>query len=126
MRGASALGALLAEHKGADVRVLVIWEPVLPSDRGPPSEEVRAPLQDARVIEYWDEHRWMSPLVMQRAALIARATGTPEPQPGAIAWDFIALYPAGVRWEDPFPTPTWHGEPVIDSLEPVAEALRSK
>ena len=103
MRGASALGALLAEHPAAPARVIVIWEPVIDSDRGPPTVDVRRPLMDPRVVEFWDPERWMSPRAIERATLMARTDGKDPPPPGSIAWDFVAYYPPGVAWQEPFP-----------------------
>lgn len=124
MRGASALGELLARHPEAKVRVLVIWLPVIWTDRGPPKEKVRRPLQDPRVIEFWDPHLWASPRMMERAARMLRAQGEePEFGPDDVAWDVIGLFPAGVVWEDPFPEPTWYEGPVADVLDPVDEFL---
>jgi hypothetical protein len=124
VRGASALGSLLAAHPEAGVRVLVIWLPVIASDTGPPTDEVRAPLRDPRVIEFWDPNRWASPRMMERAARTMRDRGeAPEFNPHAIAWDLIALYPAGIPWEEPFPAATWWSGPVVRSLEQVRTAL---
>ena len=124
MRGASALGSLLAANPKANVRVMVIWLPVIASDVGPPTDEVRAPLQDRRVLEYWDAHRWASPRMMERTARLMRARGQePDFGPNAIAWDLIALFPAGVTWEEPFPAPTWWSGPVVDGLGPVQDLL---
>ncbi len=120
MRGASALGEALAAHPRADVRVLVIWLPVLETDVGPPTEAVRRPLAvDARVTEFWDPTRWASPRMLERAARV-----DPEAaRPGAVAWDLIAIYPAGRTWEDPFPMPSWYGRPVVDERKEIDEAL---
>ncbi len=116
MRGASALGTLLAAHPRANVRVLVVWLPVIASDKGPPADEVRAPLRDPRVIEFWDPKRWASPKMMERFT-------TPDFAPDQVAWDLIGLYPAGAVWEDPFPAPSWHDGPVVRALEPVERFL---
>ena len=125
MRGASALGELLAKYPRADVRVLVVWEPVILTDLGPPTRGVRKPLEDPRVREYWDEHRWLSPRMVKRAAMIAEEKGTQPPLgPDDIAWDLIARFDAGSLWEDPFPVPSWYGDrPVVQSLEPVEKIL---
>lgn len=117
MRGASALGNLLAAHPQADVRVFVIWLPVIESDAGPPSKRVRRPLRDPRVIEFWDPDKWASPRMMERATMMVRAQGEePNFDPEGPAWDLITLFPAGVEWEDPFPAPAWWGFPVVESL----------
>ena len=124
MRGASALGAVLAKHPEPNVRVLVIWLPVIRTDRGPPKDKARRPLHDPRVIEFWDPQLWASPRMIERAAAMARARGEePEAGPDDVAWDVIGLFPAGVAWEDPFPTPTWYDGPVADVLEPVDRFL---
>jgi hypothetical protein len=123
VRGASALGALLARHPDAKVRVLVVWEPVLDTDVGPPTDAVRAPLRDPRVVEFWDAGRWLSPRAIERARIAAAAAGTDPPPPDAIAWDIVALFPAGTRWEEPFPVPSWYGAPVERSLGPIEAAL---
>jgi hypothetical protein len=127
VRGASALGDLLDKYPSADVRVLVVWEPVILTDIGKPVRAVRRPLSDPRVTEFWDERRWLSPRMIERAAIIAREKGK-EPPLGSddIAWDVIAMFPPGTLWEDPFPVPSWYGEePVVRSLGPVEDALSS-
>jgi hypothetical protein len=124
VRGASALGELLAAHPRANIRVLAIWLPVILTDLGPPSDAVRRPLDDPRVIELWDPGRWASRRMIERAAMMARAEGREPPlRPDEIAWDLIALFPAGTVWEDPFPTPSWYDGPVVRVLEPVEEQL---
>jgi hypothetical protein len=125
VRGASALGELLDKYPHADVLVLVVWEPVILTDLGPPIRSVRKPLSDPRVMEFWDEDLWLSPRMIERAAIIARAKGEEPPLgPDDIAWDVIAMFGPGSAWEDPFPTPSWYGEePVVRSLGPVEEAL---
>ena len=128
MRGASALGELLDKYPDADVRFLVVWEPVILTDLGRPMRAVRKPLADPRVMEFWDEDRWLSPRMIERAALIARAKGEEPPlAPDDIAWDVIVQFAPGTLWEDPFPVPSWYGEePVVRSLSPVEEALRNE
>jgi hypothetical protein len=104
--------------------VLVIWLPVIWTDRGPPADEVRRPLHDPRVIEFWDPQLWASPRMIERGAAMARARGEePELGPDDTAWDVIGLFPAGVAWEDPFPTPSWYDGPVVRVLDPVERIL---
>ncbi len=127
MRGASALGQLLKDHPQSDVRVIVIWLPVIFSDIHPPTDRVRQPLRDPRVIEFWDPELWASPRMLQRAVLMAKERGEePDFDPNGTAWDLIGHFPAGVAWEDPFPKPSWWGAPVVDSLEPVEKKLTER
>jgi hypothetical protein len=125
VEGASALGKLLAKYPDANARVLVIWEPVIRTDLGPPTSAVRGPLADPRVIEYWDKHRSLSPRMIQRAAMMAKEQGTDPPLgPDEIAWDLIAIFPPESAWADPFPVPSWYDGPVVRSLGPVEESLK--
>jgi len=126
VRGASALGDLLRRYPQADVQVIVVWEPVLESDVGPPADEVRAPLADPRVVEYWDPGLWMSQRAIRRAILVAQAAGKEPPAEDEIAWDFIATFAPGVGWEDPFPGPSWYDGPVVNALGPVEETLAGR
>jgi hypothetical protein len=48
LAGASATGQLLREINSQDVRVFVIWEPVLPTDFVGPSTAALARIPDAR------------------------------------------------------------------------------
>lgn len=85
---------------------------------------MRDRLEDPRVVEFWDPEHWASPRMMQRAIMTIRAQGRePDFGPDRIAWDLIALFPAGTTWEDPFPAPSWYEAPVVDSLEPVERFL---
>lgn len=77
------------------------------------------------MIEFWDPGKWASPRMMARATRIVRARGEePDFAPDAIAWDLIALFPAGIAWEEPFPAPTWWDGPVVEALEPVGVLLK--
>jgi hypothetical protein len=128
VRGASALGELLARYPTAKVRVLVVWQPVIETDLGPPAPEVRAPLaRDPRVVELWDPDRWMSPRVVARFAAVARAVGTASPfADDAVAWDFVAAFATDAAWSEPFPAPiTLPDTPVEKQLAPVEALLRA-
>jgi hypothetical protein len=52
--------------------------------------------------------RQLRPLDADRAADLRAAA-----RPDAVAWDVVAVYPPGARWDDPFPAPSWSGEPVV-------------
>ena len=118
MRGASALGDLLAAHPSADVRVLVVWLPVIASDLGPPTATVRHPLTvDPRVTEFWDPTQWASHRILSRP-------GSESAHREGVVWDEVDAYPKGVLWADPFPTPSWSGRPIVDQLQVVDGLLR--
>lgn len=126
MRGVSALGDVLARFPSADVRVFMVWIAAVETDRGPPSSDVRAPLRDPRVTEWWDPARWLSPRVIAERVERARRSGESPPATDDPAFDFIARYEAGVRWSDPFPTPGWSDEPVVTARDVLAQQLGSR
>lgn len=117
MRGVSALGEVLGRHRDARVAVIVVWEDVVETDLGPPSEKDREPLRDPRVSEWFDAHGWLSQHVNAARAEQAKQTGEAPPAPDDVAWDFIARYDPGARWSDPFPIAAWHDEPVVSARD---------
>jgi hypothetical protein len=119
VRGSSALQRALESAPGAKATVLVIWEPVILTDRGPPSARKRARLADPRVTQYWDEGLLLS----QEIVRTIRADRTwleagglidfDVDEDDAVAWDVVAVFPPGVRWESSFPRASWLGAPVV-------------
>jgi hypothetical protein len=92
------------------MRVLVVWEPILATDWGPPSGSTFARIADGRAHQFWD------PKHVASAELKNRASRTP-PQPDCCIqkgfyWDEAILYPAGVHWKDAPASVFWNG-PVI-------------
>jgi hypothetical protein len=53
---------MLREINGQDVRVFVIWEPVLATDFTAPSTAALARIPDLRAAQYWDRNRALSHL----------------------------------------------------------------
>lgn len=117
MQGASAIQSLLAERKGAPLRVLIVWEPVLHTDIASPTTSTLARVGDARVAQFWD------PLRLLSARLLPVLQADPGPvigKPSLVTedpvWDFVGVYAPGVRWSDPPPAPSFKGAPVVSVL----------
>ncbi len=117
MRGASALQGALDGFPDAKLAVLVVWEPVIVTDLGPPGTRTLARVNDARARQFWDPDLSLS------AAMLADARRRPDLFPEiseiddeAVVWDVVATWPPGVRWESAMPPPAWHGFPVVDAL----------
>ncbi|HET7748906.1 MAG TPA: hypothetical protein VFK81_05965 [Terriglobales bacterium] len=97
------------------IRVLVVWEPILPTDWLPPSGMVQGRLADSRVIQFWD-----------RGHLVAKALAGQLPsstdgyRSRGVLWDFVALYDKQAKWNVSQPVLT--GSPVVMQ----ASALRAK
>jgi hypothetical protein len=111
LRGASAFQELLDEQQGSNVRVFVIWEPVLPSDLFAPSTSTLNRISDARASQYWDKPR-----------VVSRAMG--ETDDGSIVWDIVAVYPPGKLWEQAPPEPSYSGGAVVEVIEETKAAIK--
>lgn len=111
MRGASATENLLKDVASANVRVFVVWEPVLPTDFGAPSTATLARVSDVRAAQYWDRERVLSHLMG-------------EHDRPSVVWDYIAVYPPGSLWTtDSPPKPAYSGRPVVNVTSSTKAAL---
>jgi hypothetical protein len=88
----------------------VVWEPVLVTDWAAPSTAVLRRIPDARASQYWDKTR-----------LISHSMG--ERDRKSCVWDYIAVYPPGVVWQDRPPEALYHGNPVVRVTNPARKAL---
>ena len=110
LRGASAFQKLLEEQHGSDLRVFVIWEPVLPSDLFAPSTSTLNRISDARVSQYWDKPR-----------VVSRAMG--ETGDDSIVWDIVAVYEPGKLWDQAPPEPSYSGGAVVEVIDEIRNAI---
>jgi hypothetical protein len=108
-----------------NVRVFVVWEPVLVTDVEPPSNRELQRVSDTRAQQFWD-----------KGAAVSRAVSPPIVAPGQDVkrqryrtsgdrlWDTIAVYPAGAAWEDKPPVPIYTGGPVVNVASDLRKTLR--
>jgi len=111
LQGASATGQLLREINSRNVRVFVIWEPVLPTDLVAPSTAALARIPDVRAAQYWDRKRELSHLLGEHN----RPT---------VVWDYIAVYGPGTLWQDAPPKPVYSDSPVRDVISGAKESIQ--
>jgi hypothetical protein len=111
LQGASATGQLLREINSQNVRVFVIWEPVLPTDLVAPSTAALARIPDVRAAQYWDRKRELSHLLGEHN----RPT---------VVWDYIAVYGPGTLWQDAPPKPVYSDGPVRDVISGAKESIQ--
>jgi hypothetical protein len=118
----------LLEHKDKKLTVFVIWEPVLGSDIGPPSDENLARVNDPRVKQFWD------PELLVSDQFMAMAKAHPEKIPDEykkelakrdLIWDAVLVFNPGVRWDAELPYPDYSGGPVVDITEPFSQHLKT-
>ena len=113
MRGASAFQKLLEEQHGNNVRVFVIWEPVLPSDLFAPSTSTLHRISDPRASQYWDKPRLVSHLMG-------------ETDHDSIVWDIVAVYEPGKLWDHKPPEPAYSGGAVVEVIDDTRTAIRQQ
>jgi len=111
VRGASALGKAVGETPG-HYRVIVVWEPVLATDLGPPTAAVRRTLDDPRVRQFWDPDRAVSSAMIRAWHL-----------EDDVVWDVVQVHPPGTRWSAR-PRPAWSDGPVVRTVRELKRRLR--
>ena len=92
---------MLRDVHDPNVRVFVVWEPVLVTDWHAPGAGAVGRVPDARVRQFWDPRHALSQAIRR----------------GRVVWDFVAIYPAGVRWGDRFPAAQFAGAPVVRVID---------
>ncbi len=105
------MGQLLREINSQDVRVFVIWEPVLATDFAAPSTAALARIPDLRAAQYWDGRRGLSHLLGEHN----RST---------VVWDYIAVYAPGKLWQEAPPKPVYSDNPVRDVIGGAKNAIQ--
>ena len=93
---------LLRANPRPDLRVFVIWEPVLLTDWGAPSPSITGAVPDPRVIHFWDPGRRLSAAYGGAPNLpaLAAAESVGFHMKGVV-WDTALVYPAAVPWGHP-------------------------
>jgi hypothetical protein len=101
LRGASAVAEVLKAHPDAPVRVLVVWEPVLPTDWGSPSPSLTSFIGDRRAVHFFDRDRRLS-VAMGGPGGVGNlaADSRIEFRMKDVIWDVAFVYPPGARWGD--------------------------
>ena len=113
--GSSAIEEILKQNQSAGVRVLVVWEPMLPTDWSRPSGRVRSRISDPRVVQFWDRDHLVAKELRQQ--LSNSQIGC---QRNGIIWDVAALYPNNVQWGS---APVFFGGAVLDVAGDVRQRL---
>ena len=129
MQGASATESLLAKSGNPDLRVLVVWEPILLTDWQPPTSFALAQLHETYVAQFWDHNHLVAHEIARE--LNANPSG-PQPQCCGLnktLWDFAAIYPKGAIWNSVAPQAVFANGPVAyvqEGLSGKIAALRNQ
>lgn len=124
MRGASALDEVLATLSEAPLHVVIVWEPVVPTDVAPPFSSVLALIGDQRVAQFWDPDLTLSKDIVRAVNGNPARYGFTEPLSDEfIVWDVVAVFGEADRWSDDMPVPVYYGGPVYSVTDDLREAL---
>ena len=99
------------------VRVLVVWEPMLPTDWDAPSRMVQSRISDSRVIQFWDKDHLVAKELKQQFPSSRKLCC----QRNGVLWDVAAVYPAGVEWG--VAAPKYFGGAILNVADDVRQYL---
>src|SRR5579871_236125 len=105
------------------MQVLVVWEPILPSDWRPPSGSTLRRVSDRRARQFWDPDHLVSAELDRHQA---SKPGQSQPQcctRKGFEWDQAILYAPGSRWHDATMPVFWNG-PVAKKMVGLEKAVR--
>ena len=111
MQGASAIEKVLDSEPNPNLRVFVVWEPVLPTDLATPSTATLRRIPDRRASQYWDKGHLISHLLGDRDRR-------------SVVWDYVAVYQPGTLWDKAPPEPLYSHVPVVRSIGGTEDAIR--
>lgn len=104
--------------------VLVVWEPVIGTDVGPPLTSVLARIGDTRVSQFWDPGLALSKDIVRAVNDAPVRYGFEEALPeDYIVWDVVAVFGADDTWSADLPVPVYYGGPVYAATDDLREAL---
>ena len=100
------------------MRVLVVWEPILPTDWRRPSGSTLGRIADGRARQFWDPKH----LVASAVAEVARRKQEREPSccmEKGFNWDEAILYAPNAHWKEEPVSSYWDGPvyKIIPGLE---------
>jgi hypothetical protein len=105
-------------------RVLVVWEPVLITDRAGPRPASRARVTDRRAMQYWDEHHYLSEQYGGPKSVAGFEGAKILFEMKKVVWDYVAVYPPGGKWRDVARKPAFSGGAVVKVKADLRDALR--
>ena len=100
---------ILRRYPDADLRVYVVWLPVMPLDA---RFDVADLLVDGRATHYWDNNQLVS-------AVLGDAYGNPD----RLVWDAFFVFSPDAKWDDGPPDPVETGSPVVEYMATLKSAL---
>ncbi len=108
---------MLRDVRDPNVRVFVVWEPVLLTDWHAPGAGAVARVPDPRAVQFWDPGHLLSAEIRRAAESDPAGVLGNHRLRARVVWDFVALYPPGARWTTAFPAANFAGAPVVSVID---------
>jgi hypothetical protein len=113
----------LQRHADRKLLVLIVWEPILPTDWRPPGDSALARISTPRTRQFWD------PKHLVASHLKDLTSQKPGVYPNCCIakgfhWDEAILFPPGATWKDAHVPLFWNG-PVYKMTESLDHSLTS-
>jgi hypothetical protein len=121
LKGATAIERILRNRSSQPLNVLVVWQPMLPTDWGRPGTGALARLSDPRVRQFWDADRTVAQAL--KASFAEREDALGCCITDGTWWDLTAVFPRGAVWNDRFPEPLLLGGTVEEVADRFIEVL---
>ena len=100
---------MIEQRREGQIRVFIIWEPVLPTDLAAPSTMTLKRVADPRASQYWDKEH-----------LVSKSIGEKD----GVIWDYVAVYERGKLWDKAPPEPAYSKAPVIHAIDETRQTLQ--
>ena len=93
---------ILNQAHAESVRVLVVWEPMLPTDWYQPTRPTLKRVSDLRAEQFWDKSHLIATQLKQQLKQF-HGNNPRCCENGGNLWDMAAVYPRGVKWAEAAP-----------------------
>ncbi len=107
---------MLRENHSNNLRVFVVWEPILPTDWSRPSRFVQHRISDSRAMQFWDRNH----LVANQLRAHLSESQAASCSHGKILWDVVAVFSKDAKWDS---APVFIGGPVVRATPEAAKQL---
>lgn len=105
------------------MEVLVVWEPILPTDWQKPTSDTLARISDARAAQFWDPTHTVAREIEQDSPPSA---ALPPPyccQSQGFYWDMALIYSPGAVWNTKLPIPQFRDGTVVRVVPELVKRL---
>ncbi len=109
-----------------NLRVLLVWEPVMATDLDAPRTRDLALLSDRRAEQFWDrDHLIEKELKSMVDVKSLPVIGKRELIAGPVLWDCALVFPSGQRWQSGQLRPSFAGAPAVLAASKLNSAIES-